>query len=119
MPVYLQSTSTKIPELKRVIVALGNKVAMAQTLGEALSVVIGLPTSSVGIQPQASAKPKQPTVPGLPTTRISEDVTRMINQAVAQYNKALNAQKKGDWTAYGENMNALEQTLKELQSRAK
>jgi len=117
MPVYLQSTSTKIPELKRVIVALGNKVAMAQTLGEALSVVVGAPTPSLSTLPQAPGKPRLP--PGLPSSRISEDVTRMINQAVAQYNKALNAQKKGDWTAYGENMNALEQTLKELQSRAK
>jgi hypothetical protein len=122
MPVYLQSTSTKIPELKRVIVALGNKVAMAQTLGEALSAVVSssvAPTQLTGTLGQAAGKLKPlPTLPASPT-RISEEVTRMVNQAISQYNKAQEAQKKGDWAAYGEQMNELKQTLKELQSKAK
>jgi len=124
MPVYLQSTSTKIPELKRVIVALGNKVAMAQTLGEALSAVVGASvaaTPAFGTQPPDSGKPKPLSMPpsGLPAARSSEEVTRMIHQAVSQYNKSQEAQRKGDWAAYGDQMNALKQTLKDLQSKAK
>jgi uncharacterized membrane protein (UPF0182 family) len=123
MPVYLQSTSTKIPELKRVIVVLGNKVAMAQTLGEALAAVVGSPVAtapSSGTQPPASGKPKlQGALPGLPAARISEEVTRMVNQAVSQYTKAQEAQRNGDWAGYGEQMKALKQTLKDLQSKAK
>ena len=123
MPVYLQSTSTKIPELKRVIVVLGNKVAMAQTLGEALAAVVGSPVAtapSSGTQPPASGKPKlQGALPGLSTARISEEVTRMVNQAVSQYTKAQEAQRNGDWAGYGEQMKALKQTLKDLQSKAK
>jgi uncharacterized membrane protein (UPF0182 family) len=56
---------------------------------------------------------------GLPAARSSEEVTRMIHQAVSQYNKSQEAQRKGDWAAYGEQMNALKQTLKDLQSKAK
>ena len=123
MPVYLQSTSTKIPELKRVIVVLGNKVAMAQTLGEALSGVVGspiTPTPSLVSLPPGTEKPQsQKTFPGLPSARISEEVVRMVNQAVSQYNNAQEAQRKGDWAGYGEQMNALKQTLKELQSKTK
>ena len=45
MPVYLEASSTKIPEVKRVIVALGNNVAMAPTLNEAIAQVVGAPVA--------------------------------------------------------------------------
>jgi len=40
-PLYLESTATRFPELRRVIVAYGNQVAMGETLGDALVQVFG------------------------------------------------------------------------------
>src|SRR3990172_13035784 len=45
-PIYLRATTSQLPELKRVVVANGNRIAMEPTLSRALDVVFGqaLPT---------------------------------------------------------------------------
>ncbi len=121
MPVYLESTSTKIPELKRVIVSLGNKISMQPTLAEALSDVVGqqisapAPTAKPAAGKPAAAKPS----PGVSGAAIGQDVKRLIDQAVTQYNAAQAAQKRGDWSEYGTQVKALEKTLNELKSKSK
>ncbi|MCE5324139.1 UPF0182 family protein [bacterium] len=122
MPVYLESTSTKIPELKRVIVALGNRVSMQPTLAEALSDVVGEQVS----QPTPTAKPVPTGKPaaGKPSPAVSgaaanEEVKRLIDQAVTQYKAAQEAQKRGDWSEYGVQVKALEKTLSELKAKSK
>lgn len=121
MPVYLEAASTKIPELKRVIVSLGNKVAMEPSLSEALADIVGEPVSvpEPTAAPSKFGKSGQPKVPGLTTTKLSSDVTDLINQAVSQYDKAQNAQKNGDWAEYGKQINSLKKTLSDLQSKSK
>jgi uncharacterized membrane protein (UPF0182 family) len=51
IPLYLQAEGTDIPQLKRVIVAAGNRVVMEPTLDEALNAVFGLPGA-----PQSEAR---------------------------------------------------------------
>ena len=43
VPLYLRAEGTNFPQLKRVIVATGNKVVMEPTLDEALSALFGSP----------------------------------------------------------------------------
>ena len=40
-PIYLQAEASQMPELRRVIVAYGNRIAMEETLAEALARVMG------------------------------------------------------------------------------
>ncbi|MYA20165.1 MAG: UPF0182 family protein [Chloroflexi bacterium] len=59
-PIYLQADSSRIPELRRVVVANGNNIAMEPTFERALDVVFGrrassLPGSDGTIAPQPSA----------------------------------------------------------------
>lgn len=117
MPVYLVSTATKIPELKRVIVALGDKVAMEETIEEALSKVIGAPVPSAG--PRPSPTRTAPPPPEIAGARPNGEVTRLIGEALSQYRQAQDAQRRGDWAAYGEKIKQLEKTLEELNSRAR
>ncbi|MEN6356065.1 MAG: UPF0182 family protein [Armatimonadota bacterium] len=122
MPVYLESTTTKIPELKRVIVALGNRVSMQPTLAEALTDIVGEQIT----QPTPAAKPistgkhaagkPSPQVPG---AAANEEVKRLIDQAVSQYGAAQDAQRRGDWSEYGNQVKALEKTLNELKAKSK
>lgn len=124
MPVYLVSTSTKIPELKRVIVAMGNKVAMEPTLNEALASVVGV--SVKDFAPEAAATPaaapstgpSAPSAPRMPGAATNPELTRLINQAVTQYNAAQEAQKQGDWATYGQKIKELEATLSELKRKS-
>jgi hypothetical protein len=96
-PLYLKAEAGKIPELKRVIVAYENKIAMEETLEEGLSKIFGIGVAG-----------KPPASDGLPT----KDVEECIQRAAAAYEEALRAQREGDWTRYGEAIKRLGEILK-------
>ena len=97
-PLYLKAETGKIPELKRVVVAYENKIAMEETLEEGLFKIFG-----IGV----AAKP--PASDGPPT----KDVEERIQRAAAAYEEALRAQREGDWTRYGEAIRRLGEILKQ------
>lgn len=110
-PLYLQSETSKIPELKRVVVSYGNQLAMEPTLDAALARIFG-----GGAAPSPTAAPTATGAPAPATApSTSTDVRKLINQAVDQYDRAQEAQRRGDWAGYGEQQRALDQTLRQLQ----
>jgi uncharacterized membrane protein (UPF0182 family) len=119
MPIYLESTATKIPELKRVIVALGNRIAMAPTLRDALTEVVG---GQVSLAPKmATAKPgtKTPGAGAAPAPAISSESSRLVDQAITQYDKAIAAQRRGDWAEYGRQIQAMRETLDKIKASSR
>lgn len=124
-PIYLQSESSKIPELKRVVVAYGDQVAMEPTLEAAIADIFGgaagaQPTPSAPAQPSAGAKPSagaRPPAAG-PPVALTPQTRQLIGQAWNQYRSAGDAQRRGDWATYGQQQKALEQTLRQLQQSA-
>lgn len=122
MPVYLSSETNQIPQIREVIVALGDNIAMKPTLEQALSDVIGAQVSagtSLGAMPGTSGAPpgaaaRKPAALGAKPIAPSSDVTRLINQASDQYDKAVQAQRSGDWAEYGKQVKALKATLDQL-----
>ena len=46
-PIYLQAATSRLPELQRIVVANGNRIAMERTFEQALAVVLGLRPSSL------------------------------------------------------------------------
>ncbi len=99
-PIYLQAERGQIPELKRVVVAVGDRLAMEVTLDEALARVVGLPI------------PTQPPGPSPPTaTRTVADLARQAKEA---YDRALERLRQGDWAGYGEALKNLEAILNRL-----
>jgi hypothetical protein len=102
-PLYLQSTDTKLPELKRVIVAYANRVVMEDDLAKALATLFG-----------AKA---EPVVPGkAPATQTLQELAA---QAASLYRDAQQKIQAGDWAAYGKLIKDLGDVLKELESRAR
>ncbi len=95
-PLYLKADTGKIPELKRVIVAYENKVAMEETLEAALAQIFGGASF-------ASALPTLSTNTG--------DFGAQANQA---YEAALRAQREGDWSRYGAEIKRLGEILNKL-----
>ncbi len=102
-PVYLIAEDVNIPQLIRVIVAYGNKVAMQPTLDEALKAVFG------GI-PAASA-PATPEVKGPPQPTLGKTSEDLLNQVRKRFNTAQDALKRGNWTEFGQAMEALKELL--------
>ena len=105
-PIYLRAEGGKIPELKRVIVAYENRIAMEETLDLALATVFG-----------GRIVPDKKTDGIIPTDTTIHPAINGVNQNLIQQardylNRALEAQRRGDWTLYGEEIRKLEDLLK-------
>ena len=112
-PLYLKASDGKIPELKRVIVAYQNQIVMADTLETALARIFGgggnAPSRNQSAQSvtTSSNQPNQPAGP--PATQ-----TALAAQAREHYQRAMQAQREGNWALYGEEIRLLGETLQGL-----
>jgi uncharacterized membrane protein (UPF0182 family) len=97
-----------LPELKRVIVALGNRLAMDETLEKALNAVLSGPEPSDRITSEAHSRPSTP-----PTPQDLEMLT-LGAQALEHYNRAKGYLREGKWAEYGMELEQLEKSLKEI-----
>jgi uncharacterized membrane protein (UPF0182 family) len=110
-PLYLIAENSNLPELKRVIVAFGNKIVMEPTLDAALKAIFGN-LDSTSIKPINTESTAGATSPG----GISEQsIDQLIQLAREYYDKADLSIKEGDWQAYGENLTSLNNVLSQLE----
>lgn len=108
-PVYLEAVNSSIPEVKRVIVAYGDKIAYKETLSEALDSLFG--NNSTGTNEGQNGVIGDQTG-GSSTGEMTTD--ELIKLANEQFELAQNAQKNGDWAGYGEHITALQKYLQLL-----
>ena len=83
-PIYLQAETGRLPELKRVVVANGNEIAMEPTFEAALDVVFGLRASTLPGAGQFTSGPTPaapPTPPLGAAAAPSGDLADLLNQA--------------------------------------
>jgi uncharacterized membrane protein (UPF0182 family) len=104
-PLYLQAEQGQIPELKRVILAAGERVVMNETLGGALVQLFGT-GGAASVRPVETAVDK-PAAAG-------ESVHELARQADEHYAAAQAALQRGDWAAYGAEIEAVGQIIKQL-----
>lgn len=99
-PIYLKSdTESNFPEMKMVVVSFGEKIVMEPTLEQAIERIFGIYT-----------KPEKPVEKEYDNTNIND----LIKQATNMFNKATDASQRGDWAAYGENLEKLKDILNQL-----
>jgi uncharacterized protein len=111
-PLYLTSQSGGVPELKRVIVAYENKIAMEPTLKESLGKIFG--ETAAGSKKPIEAQPLVENETGRP-----RDLKSLIAEADNQFSSAQEELKRGNWAGYGEAMKRVEQLLGELKKVSK
>ncbi len=113
-PLYLRSSGGgSRPELKRVIVASGGDVVMEDTLAEALAQLVNVRAAEIGnIVPLPEGGTEDDG--GAAVVEVSDDLQTVIDSANANFNAAQEAQRAGDWAAYGEALERLEQDLNQL-----
>ena len=105
--------SSAIPQLKRVIVAFENRVAMEETLEAALARLF--PGGGAAAAPAAGAP--GPAAPA-PDAVGGETVEALVAEANAQYERGQAALRAGDFAAYGRETRALGETLRRLRARS-
>lgn len=108
---YLAAEKGQLPELKRVIVAYGNAIAMEENLELALQRVFG------GTQ----MKEREDSLPAVTVSAgIAErgETDRQIGiKALGHYRKAQDSLKRGDWGTYGEELKKMADLLEKLEKR--
>ncbi|MGE0864989.1 MAG: UPF0182 family protein [Vicinamibacterales bacterium] len=115
-PLYLRAQAGRIPELTRVIVAYQNRIVMERTLDEAIARLFG--------DSDRTARPAAPAAGGAPAATAgtatappssgSVEWDRMANEARQTYQRALDAQRAGDWAKYGEEIKRLGELLERM-----
>ena len=108
-PVYLEASNQAIPEMKRVIVAYGDKIAYESTLADALADLFG--EDENGGQSQSASASSGKNNSGKSNTK------ELIQKANEAYENAVNAQKSGNWKKYGDYLDELEKYLNQLEDR--
>jgi uncharacterized membrane protein (UPF0182 family) len=112
-PLYVQATGANaVPELKKVIVAFGDRIAIRDSLQDALVAVFGDAPETLEEAPQGppSEQPPGPEV-GLPA-----EVRRLLDEAARAFAEADAALRAGDPVGYAQRMQegrlAFERALK-------
>src|SRR5262249_10717284 len=125
-PIYLQAESSQLPELKRVVVVNGNRIAMEPTLQRSLDVIFsgaapslpaadltgGGPTAPPGSPtpapqiPGASATPRPSGTPG--------NVADLARQADAAFQRAQAALRSGDFATYGSEIARVQDFIRQI-----
>ena len=116
-PIYLRAQGGRIPELKRVVVAYQNRVVMRETLEAGLATLFGgeVPRTQDSVSlatadSTVTATPR-PQAPSIPPSQ------SLIGEARSHYDRAIAAQRAGDWATYGREIQSLGQVLARMNQR--
>jgi uncharacterized membrane protein (UPF0182 family) len=116
-PLYLRGAGGRIPELTRVVVVYQDQIVMEQTLDLALARLFGggqppsqqpVSTATAATSPVPAAPPGQPVAAGAAS---APPLPALAAEAQTHYQRALEAQRAGDWARYGEELRSLGQVL--------
>jgi len=118
-PLYLRSSGGKIPELTRVIVAYDNRIVMENTLEAGLTRLFG---GAAPAKPPAGTETRAPGTAAPSATPSaapsgSPALGALADEARGHYDRAVQAQRQGDWATYGEELRQLGQVLEKMRAK--
>jgi uncharacterized membrane protein (UPF0182 family) len=102
-PLYLQAEGGRIPELKRVVVAYQNQVVMQETLDAALAALFG-----------GANAPRARSSDSTAVAVVEPALQSLLAEARRRFASAIQAQRDGDWTRYGEEIKQLGHLLERM-----
>jgi len=123
-PIYLRAEGGTIPELKRVVVAHENRVVMGETLEEGLDALFGsgavrqTPTTVQDSVSTLGASQSVVTGGGVaPSTVLPSGASgELLREAQAHYDRAIAAQRAGNWAEYGREIEQLGAAIRALRA---
>jgi uncharacterized membrane protein (UPF0182 family) len=123
-PIYLRAEGGSIPELKRIVVAHENRVVMGESLEEGLNALFGSGAAAqarTNVQDSLSTLGVEQSVVGggaAPSTGAppSGAVADLLREAQTHYDRAIAAQRAGNWAEYGREIDQLGTTIRALRA---
>jgi hypothetical protein len=120
-PLFLQAQQSQLPELRRVIATYGTTIVMEPTLEDAMLSLIRRSSGAAAAREVAAEIGLGPAA--LPEAGVADageepappaSTASLAAQAKSVYDRAVAAQRAGDWAAYGEALEELGRILEEL-----
>ena len=111
-PIYIASSNqSTLPELKQVVVAYDEKIVMESSLESALYALF---------DEKAPQKPETPQTGGAEGAESTENETEVTYESAArriieEFRRAKQANAEGNWSGFGESMEALEKSIGEIE----
>ena len=109
-PIYLRAERAEAPQLKRVIVAYGDRTVMTETLENSLNAIFG---EGQALDSQSSVQ-----LTGQPSLPLPDTFAPLVKSALETYQQGQTALREGDWEGYGQAQQALERLLRQLNEQA-
>jgi uncharacterized membrane protein (UPF0182 family) len=119
-PLYLRAQGGRIPELTRVIVAYENRIVMEETLEEGLARLFSTASGQARpAQPQDTRAPAAPTAqqPVQTSSSAESGLPALAAEAQRHYERAIQAQRAGDWADLRRRLRQLGQVLERMRAR--
>lgn len=118
-PLYLRAEKGGLPELKRIIVSTGGRVAWSDTFGGALQALMGQKSvEGIGAQTVVvggESSPQQPASGDMQQeTALGGNIAALAARAQALYDSSQKAQRAGDWARYGSDIKKLGEVIAEI-----
>ncbi|KOR26500.1 UPF0182 family protein [Clostridium sp. L74] len=100
-PLYLRASGkSSIPEMKRVILSYNDKLVLSSNIQDGIKEIFDSKDNKINDKNEKSV------------TKTIDD--SKLKKAKEYYDEAIKAQKNGDWTKYGENINKLGDLLNDI-----
>jgi uncharacterized membrane protein (UPF0182 family) len=100
-PIYLQATNARMPQLKKVVLGLGNRLIYTDTYEEGLARLSGMEAPAPGAAPVITSAPVAPV-----------GNTQVLESIRAHLRKYRELQGQGRWSDAGKELEAIEADLK-------
>ena len=111
-PLYLRASGGRIPELNRVIVAYKDQIVMEPTLDDALNRLFGDGAAAPSRSTSLPATPSSETRTAQPARSQPPADAALVARARQHYERAMQAQREGNWALYGEEIRLLGDILR-------
>jgi hypothetical protein len=107
-PIYIQATEARMPQLKKIVLAVGDRLIYADTYDQALAQLSS--GAQQLIQQTAAAPPSAPQVPGAPPPPAADQRLQRVRDHLRRY-RELAAQ--GKWSEAGKELEAIEAEVRQ------
>lgn len=107
-PIYIQASQASMPQLKKVALAMGNRLAYADTYDQALSQLI---TSLDGTQSSAPPTAPTTTTSGLSPPAPSTEAVQKLEQVREHLRRYRESSAQGKWAEAGKELEEIQRLL--------
>jgi uncharacterized membrane protein (UPF0182 family) len=107
-PIYIQATEARMPQLKKIVLALGNRLIYADTYDEALAQL----SAASAAAPRAAPPPTQPLLTSAPAPPIPSSSDARIQSIRDHLRRYRDFAAQGRWSEAGKELEAIEAEAK-------